>query len=812
MLGRYRTSRAVFSHLALSTRIGVSLVFVLTSVMFLFGWYELQNLEEHEREELSLRADVHLDSLQTVLGPALWDLDKDIAAAALEGLSRDRSFALAEVRDDRGEPFVTLSRPDAPEMAVASDSGGYVVFSRAIFYERPGDRPAEEVGHVSVVFSLLYVREHTQELALRFVTVVIVLVVGFSLLSMTVIRGLTAPIAAMSKVMDRRATGDYSTEVDPAYLRRRDEIGAIARSLAADQRRRRDERTFHEVAAAMARQLQLDILLDRIMEAVTDVLDVERSSLYLHDPKLGVLVAHVAQGVHDRQIVVEPGVGLSGRTYVTGESVIVNEGDNAGGRSMLPKIGSFVLRSSMSVPIIDKNGVVIGVVQALNKQNGVFTTDDEARLKALAAQAAIAIENARLFDNVLSMRNYNESILQSLSNGVLSFDEDCCIATLNAAARRILEIDDSHIGSMMSTFVESDGRWLSDMIGTAVWSGVGDQALDNTLTLTSGRTLTVNASATPLKDLENRPIGGLLVLEDISSEKRVRATMSRYMSKAVVDRMMEEGSDTLGGTAQVVTVLFSDIRNFTGMSEVIGPRDTVALLNEYFAEMVEVVDRSGGILDKYIGDAIMAVFGAPFSTDHDAANAVDASERMIAALASLNGRRAERGLQPIRSGIGLNTGECIAGNIGSERRMDYTVIGDAVNLASRLEGTTKLYGADFLITAFTYEALDPARQARFREIDLIRVKGRERPISIYEGFGSILDAQPAGMLECLDLEAQAIAAYRERNWVRAQALFSAALHAQPSRALSRVYLERVRMYADHDPGEQWDRVWTMSQK
>ena len=802
----------MFSHLALSTRLGVSLVVLMTGVMFLFGWYELETLVEHEREELSLRADVHLDSLQTVLGSALWDLDKDIAAAALEGLARDRSFALALVLDERGEEFAVLARPGMPTLAEAAHSLHYDIFSRPVFYQRPGSDIAEEVGHVSVAFSLEIVEEHTAELATRFITIVGALIVVFSFVSVMVIRGMTAPIAALTRVMDRRADGDYSTEVAPAYLRRRDEIGAIARSLVADQRRRRDEHTFHEVAAAMARQLQLNILLDRIMQAVTEILDVERSSLYLHDPKLGVLVAHVAQGVHDRQIVVEPGKGLTGRTYETGKTVIVNEGDAAADEALLPKVGSFVLRSSLSVPIVDKQGVVVGVIQALNKSNGAFTADDESRLNALASQSAIAIENARLFDSVLSMRNYNESILQSLSNGVLSFDEDGCIATLNAAARRILEIDESHIGAMLNEVVDRDGLWLSDMIGNAVWSGLGDQALDNTVTLSSGKTLTVNASATPLMDLENSPIGGLLVLEDISSEKRVRATMSRYMSKAVVDRMMEEGSDTLGGTAQIVTVLFSDIRNFTGMSEVMGPRETVALLNEYFGEMVEVVDRSGGILDKYIGDAIMAVFGAPFASELDAANAVDASERMIAKLAGLNRRRAERGLQAIKSGIGLNTGECIAGNIGSERRMDYTVIGDAVNLASRLEGTTKLYGVDFLITAFTYEALDPGRQARFREIDLIRVKGREHPISIYEGVGPMLDAGDAATIDCLELEAKAIAAYRDRNWTQARALFSAALDTKPQRILSRVYLERVEMYAEHDPGESWDRVWTMIQK
>jgi adenylate cyclase len=159
----------------------------------------------------------------------------------------------------------------------------------------------------------------------------------------------------------------------------------------------------------------------------------------------------------------------------------------------------------------------------------------------------------------------------------------------------------------------------------------------------------------------------------------------------------------------------------------------VGLLNEYFTEMVSIVMQHDGVVDKYIGDAIMAVFGAPVSRADDAKNAVRAAVRMRQALAHLNKRLAERGVAPLQTGIGLHTGEVVAGNIGSERRMEYTVIGDAVNLASRLESTTKELGVSVLISDVTYELTRDAVETRpLREIT---VKGRAQPVMTYEVLG-----------------------------------------------------------------------------
>jgi adenylate cyclase len=179
--------------------------------------------------------------------------------------------------------------------------------------------------------------------------------------------------------------------------------------------------------------------------------------------------------------------------------------------------------------------------------------------------------------------------------------------------------------------------------------------------------------------------------------------------------------------------LFSDIRSFTSISEKMDAKALVSLLNEYFTEMVDVVIKEDGVVDKYIGDAIMAVFGAPVTKKDDAIHAVRAAVGMRKALAHLNEKLKERGMKPLKTGIGVHTGEVVAGNIGSEKRMEYTVIGDTVNLASRLESSTKELGVPVLISNDTYQLVKDHIDAR--AVKEITVKGREKPVMTYEVLG-----------------------------------------------------------------------------
>jgi adenylate cyclase len=229
-------------------------------------------------------------------------------------------------------------------------------------------------------------------------------------------------------------------------------------------------------------------------------------------------------------------------------------------------------------------------------------------------------------------------------------------------------------------------------------------------------------------ELEELGHGFNHMVEGLEERDRLRTTFGKYMTDSVVSHLLNHRVE-LGGDTLPVTILFSDIRGFTSISEHLDAQSLVALLNEYFTEMVDIVMDHGGVVDKYIGDAIMVVFGAPVPQPDDALRAVQAAVRMREALARLNERLAARGVAPIRTGVGIHSGEVVAGNIGSERRMEYTVIGDAVNLASRLEGSTKELGADVVISDATYALVGDAFPVRF--LSTIQVKGRQAPVKVY---------------------------------------------------------------------------------
>jgi adenylate cyclase len=230
-------------------------------------------------------------------------------------------------------------------------------------------------------------------------------------------------------------------------------------------------------------------------------------------------------------------------------------------------------------------------------------------------------------------------------------------------------------------------------------------------------------------ELEDLAEGFNAMVDGLRERDKLRVTMGKYMTEEVLEHVLA-GEVELGGKTLELTILFCDLRDFTTLSEKRTAQQIVALLNEYFTHMVDCVLGEGGVVDKYIGDNIMAVFGAPVSRPDDAQRAVRAAVRMRAALIKLNDSFAERGMEKLRFGIGLHSGEVVAGNIGSAKRMEYTVIGDAVNLASRLESKTKELGTDIIISEATRERLDPT--ATTEAIGEVHVKGRAQPVQIYK--------------------------------------------------------------------------------
>ncbi len=233
-------------------------------------------------------------------------------------------------------------------------------------------------------------------------------------------------------------------------------------------------------------------------------------------------------------------------------------------------------------------------------------------------------------------------------------------------------------------------------------------------------------------ELEQLATGFNSMIIGLQERDRDKAMFGKYLTASVMDHV-RAGRVQPGGELKPVTILFSDIRSFTTISENMDAKELVALLNEYFTEMVGIVMEENGVVDKYIGDAIMAVFGAPVGKDDDPVRAVRAAVRMRVALAKLNISLEKRGMQQLRTGIGVHTGVVVAGNLGSEKRMEYTVIGDAVNLASRLESATKELHVNILISEDTYELVKDSIDTR--QVKEIHVKGRGKPVMTYEVLG-----------------------------------------------------------------------------
>lgn len=224
--------------------------------------------------------------------------------------------------------------------------------------------------------------------------------------------------------------------------------------------------------------------------------------------------------------------------------------------------------------------------------------------------------------------------------------------------------------------------------------------------------------------------------------EKIRSILHKSVSKEIAESLVSRGAIELGGEEREVTVLFSDIRSFTTISESLAPKELVAQLNDYFTGMARAIDAHHGVIDKYIGDAVMALFGAPLARPDDAANALRAALAMGEALDELNARRAAKGLPPWRFGVGINTGPVVAGTLGSEQRWSYTVIGDAVNAASRLESATKELGARIVVAARTKELAGPG--FRWKELGRISVKGKSESLEVFELLGVDEGDRPLG--------------------------------------------------------------------
>ncbi len=675
-------------------------------------------------------------------------------------------------------------------------------------------------------------------------------------------------------------------------------IGIIlesCQSFYVAARNQRGATALLRATQTLGQSLDLEATLQIVMEQARILMQADRSTLFLYRKEMGELWTKVAAA--DGQTMIEIRIpanrGIVGYVASTGEALNIPDAykDPRFDPTTDKKTG-YVTRNILCLPVFNSANELIGVTQLINKHQGSFTTSDEEFMRAFNIQAGIALENARLFENVLLEKQYQKDILQSLSDAVISTDMEGRIVTINDAALELLGCPLTDVNAKQDKLL-----WEQNLIGRLVWEvvpidnlqmrlqdslktgarhyvpeqslmvglykvrseelgvvetrqvasvqelgvrseeyrthssyilAICDRTQPNTfipwnqpltpqsklLDVASVKQIerSINLTVNPLTNPEGGVRGGLVVLEDISQEKRMKNTMYRYLTPRVAEQVMALGEDALMvGERKEVTILFSDIRGYTTLTENLGAAEVVSLLNQYFETMVEAVFNHEGTLDKFIGDALMAVFGAPLALmENHAWKAVEAALDMRRRLDEFNRRRVIQEQPKIHIGIGISSGEVVSGNIGSHKRMDYTVIGDGVNLSSRLEGITKDYGCDIIISEFTYQLCSD--RIWVRELDKIRVKGKYQAVNIYELIGDRTIPLDLLTQEFLSYYHEGRNAYLSRDFKRAIACFEAAKRIRPTDCAVNIHLERAHNYLKQTPSDSWDGVWTMMNK
>ena len=292
-------------------------------------------------------------------------------------------------------------------------------------------------------------------------------------------------------------------------------------------------------------------------------------------------------------------------------------------------------------------------------------------------------------------------------------------------------------------------------------------------------------------------------------KKKIRGAFQYYLTASVINELLKDPTKLkLGGDKKDLTVMFSDIRGFTTISEKLTPEELVHLLNEYLTAMTDIVFKYEGLLDKYIGDAIMAVFGAPVDQPDHALRSCRTALEMMATLKGLQQKWAAEGRPFVDIGVGINSGDMVVGNMGSNMRFDYTVMGDNVNLSSRLEGINKEYGTHIVISEFTYEVVK--EEVFCRELDAVRVKGKKLPVKIYELICERKDA--AEHEEYIGRFHAGLAHYKAARWDEGIAAFKSVLEIRPDDPPAKLYIQRCQDLKENPPEGEWDGVFTMTRK
>jgi adenylate cyclase len=541
-------------------------------------------------------------------------------------------------------------------------------------------------------------------------------------------------------------------EAQSASIPRADEIckrvsklGEFLEHLNAALEQQEKERAqlvgLFQVSRAVNSSLELDQVLNRAMDIIIHVTRAERGFLMLVDAR-GELEFQVARNM-ERSTIAAPAFQVS-RSIVaqvahSGEPVLTTNALLDPRFSDQDSVVSLNLRSILCTPLKARERV-IGVVYVDNRlRAGMFQPADLEALRAFADQAAIAIENARLFESIRqkvneisALKTFQDNIFASLASGIIATDLEDRITAFNRAAETIFAIPAAQsLGQSYRTaltplqtiplarLIEEVKQARRHRVATEIESHVANRGAVH---------LRLNLSA--IKDANGNPEGVAIVVDDVTEMHQLKATREmfrRYVAPAVVDRLTSNPALLkLGGTRQVITILFADIRGFTQFSEPLPPEELVDILNQYLAVAAEAILEEEGTLDKFMGDAVMAIFNAPLPQDDHTLRAARAALAMQRAVIHLHEKLPAK--LRLQYGIGIHTGDAVVGNVGTEQQMNFTAIGDAVNLAKRLQENA--LGGQILLSQQAYAHV--RKYVNAKKLTPRQVKGRQALTEIWE--------------------------------------------------------------------------------
>ncbi|MEG4505539.1 AAA family ATPase [Microcoleus sp. F6_B4] len=579
-----------------------------------------------------------------------------------------------------------------------------------------------------------------------------------------------------------------------------------------------DIATVMKASQAISGEIMLDKLMSSLMKILMESAGAQRGYLILSSP--GKLLIEAEGKIDDnpvtvlQSIPVETCQELSSAivNYVarTQESVVLDEAFREGQFTNDPYIQKHQPKSILCVPLINQSQIVSIVYLENNLTAGAFTPERVELLKVLSGQAAISIQNSKLYTEVRESENRLTQFLEAIPVGVSVLDASGKPYYSNRVAIQLLgkgvisEVTSEQIPEVYQVYKAGTEQEYPSAELPIVRALRGESATAEDMEIHQGnKIIPIEGWGTPIYDEKDNISYAIVAFQDITERKkaeteRIRFTDELFQLNKAYERFvphqflqfLEKSSIIdveLGDQVQLeMSVLFSDIRDFTTLSESMTPEDNFRFINSYLSRMEPVINENNGFIDKYIGDAIMALFSGEVD------NAVKAGIAMLQGLVGYNQHRANSGYSPIQIGIGINTGSLMLGTVGGQNRMEGTVISDAVNLASRVEGLTKNYGVSLLITQETYSRLENPSQYAIRTLDTVKVKGKSEAVTVYEVFDCDRPEIKAGKLATLQLFAEALEIYSEGKLAKAGRLFAECWRQNPGDAVAKIYWERCQ--------------------